>query len=185
MPRAGQWYWACTTSSWMAWQAYSPLPQQPPFPAFPLTPAPRLPGDSRAAPAPQLRRVPRAPVTSWSSGPGLPGLSTLKRGQELPAREQGGKMGVMEASLLPVYWFLHPSSGQSVQLLNNVAENCSGGQERGLSGKKKQANNVFKIKIPVKEKSLYQNFPVWKISTSPAASQTGACANMPRLCSAW
>lgn len=53
VPRAGQWYWACTTSSWMAWQAYSPLPHQPPFPAFPLTPAPRPPGDSRAAPAPQ------------------------------------------------------------------------------------------------------------------------------------
>lgn len=38
-------------------------------------------------------------------------------------------MGVVEGSLLSVYWFLHPSSGQSVQLLNNVAENCSAGQE--------------------------------------------------------
>lgn len=71
---------------------FSAVPSAP-FPAFPLTPAPQLPGDSRAAPAPQLRRGPWAPVTSWSSGPGLPRLSTLKWGQELPARDRMGKWG--------------------------------------------------------------------------------------------
>lgn len=61
-------------------------------------------------------------------------------------------MGETGVSLLSVCWFLHPSAGRSVQLLNIVAETRSGGQERGLAGQKKKTQPVFKMKMPVKEK---------------------------------
>lgn len=44
-------------------------------------------------------------------------------------REEDEKMGEIGASLRSVYWFLHPSAGLSVQLLNYVAQNGSSGQE--------------------------------------------------------
>lgn len=71
------------------------------------------------------QRVPRSPPPL---GPEAATAHQTEMRAGAACREQDGKMGEMGVSLLSVYWFLHPSAGLSVQLLN-VTQNGSGGQE--------------------------------------------------------
>lgn len=127
-----------TTRSWMAWQASSHPIYHTPILAFSLSlPSPCCPtaAQGRSAGSSSVAWLTSVPSSCDSmvlshEAAVAHKASLLQVGLTSCAmtvgaahqREQDGKMGEMGASLLSVCWFLHPSAGQSVPLLNSESQ---------------------------------------------------------------